>query len=77
MRPISYVIDTGSRLNLLGEDLVDPDWLPSIHPCDNSRLNSLTNQKVEVVGTVVLNVHIGASRISVIFEIVRIPAVPV
>lgn len=76
MRPIKCVFYTGAGPSLVREDLVQPDWLPSIRLSDNPRLRSATNENVDVVGTVILHVQIGDIRVRVIFGIVRSFAAP-
>lgn len=69
---VNLVFDTGTGPNMLQEGLVETDFLPSVHLCDSLQLKSETKPKVEVVGTIVLQVRIGESRIRVImFGIVR------
>lgn len=71
MRPINCFFDTGAGPNLLSEEFIRPDWLPSICSCDSIRLNSATNQKVKIVGKIVLHVRTGKSFRRVMFGIFR------
>lgn len=77
MRPINYIFDAHTKPNLLREDLVERDWLPSICLCYSPRLKRATNQNVEVVGAIVLRVRIEDSAIGVMFRVVGNLAVPV
>lgn len=75
MRTINCVIYTGTRSNLLRKDLVKPDCLPMMRLSDNHRLKCATSQNVEVIGTIVLYVRTGDSRVRMMFGIVRDMAV--
>lgn len=77
IRPITSVFSTGNGPNLLQEDLIKLNWLPSIGTFDSPRLNSVTSQRVEVNGKITLHVWIGESRIRVSSGIVRNLAVSV
>lgn len=76
MWPVNYVLDTAVRPNLILEELFESDEITYIRACDNPRLRSVTNEKVEIVGTIVLYVRIGESLVRVMFGIVRNLAVP-
>lgn len=75
-RPINCVFDTSAGPNLLRKKLIEPDWLLLILPCNNPRLKCATNQKVEIVEMIVLNVQIEESHVRVMFRIVKDLAVP-
>lgn len=43
----------------MGEDFLEPDWIPYVHLRDSPRLRSATNQKVDILGTILLYVRLG------------------
>lgn len=76
MRPNNGVFDTGAAPSLLWEDLFKPDRLSLICPGNNTLLNGATNQTVKVIGTFVVHVRFGESRVHVMFGIVAKLEVP-
>lgn len=54
MPPVNCVFDSGAERNLLLDDMVQFDWMSSICLNEKRWLQSVTNQKVKGVGTVML-----------------------
>lgn len=69
MNSMQFVFDTGSGANLLQWNPNKPNWQPPIRLCDGLWPKNPTKQRVELVGTIVLNVRTGERRTRVIFEI--------
>lgn len=61
IRSTNCISVTGSGPNILREDLIEPDWRPSICVCNGPRLKSAINQTVKVVGPTVLHLRIEKS----------------
>lgn len=71
MRPVSCVFDTGSAPSLLRDDMVEPNSMSSISVSKKPLLRSVTNQKVEFVGKIILQVRMGETSLHVMFGIVK------
>lgn len=77
MCPLNSVCGTGAGPNLLREDKVIPDWMSPFRVCKKLRLRSSTNEKVEVVVTLMLYIGMEETRIRVVFGLIKNLGVPV
>lgn len=77
MRPANCVYDNGDGPSLLHKDIVEPDWMSAIHICQEPRLRSATNKKLEVFSTKMLRISMGESLVRVKFGTVKNSGVPV
>lgn len=77
MHPINSFFDTGAGKNLIREDILQTEWLRAIQSKTQQALQNATNQKVSVVGTIMLHFRMTNCRVGVIFGLVRNLAVPV
>lgn len=71
MYPVQYVYYTGAGLNLIPEDFLQTEWLDAIEAIGQPSLQSATNQKFVIVGTILLHALIRDARVRAVFEVVR------
>lgn len=77
MCPVNSVFATGAALNLLRRDIVEHKLMSSIRVCKRPRVRNMTNQKVEVVGAIMLHVCMREPLVRVMLGIVKNLAVSV
>lgn len=69
--------DSNAGPDLLREKLFKPDRMSSSRLCKNPRLQSVTNQDFEVVGTLMVHILLGEARIRIVFGIIKNLAVSI
>lgn len=77
MRTINRVLHTGDGPNLIGENDLCDKWLPAVKSEQKPQLQSVTYQKLPMVGKITVHVRVGGARVRVDFGAVRQMAVPV
>lgn len=75
--PINCIFDTGAGIDLLKEEIPEPNWMSSINFCGKPRLQSAMNQKFKVSGKLLLHICIEETRVRVVLLIIKSVAVRV
>lgn len=77
MSSVNCIVDAGTRPGLLCEGMINPGCMSSVLVSRKPTLWSATNQKVEVIGIIMLHPRVGETRVCHLFGIVKNLAFPV
>lgn len=69
IRPLNFVLDTGSKSNLIHYDVMSIEWEQAVKPENNSQLKRSINHKLFLMGTIILHLRRGESRVWAYFGV--------